>query len=339
MTTLRERVALRPEAAAPVAARAVRVEEITTPLGVRAYLIREPALPVPVPGLHIRGGGRGDPAGREGLAYMGAGLLDEGAGPYDSQAFRRELEDHAIRLRSRPTATASPASCGRSPPTASTPSSCCASPSPSPASTRSRWPAGARPDPAELRRREAEPDYLASRAWFARAFPDHPYGRPTRGTPESVAAIDRRGLTTFAAPPPRPRQPGGRRRRRHHGRRAGPLAGPRLRRPAGHGRAPGGPGRGPARRRHRDRAASRTRRAWSPSGMPACRATTPTTTPPTSPTTSWAAAASARGCSRRSARSAASPTRSIPTSTTSTTRPLWLGGVATKNEQVAERCA
>ena len=29
---------------------------------------------------------------------MAAGLLDEGAGPYDSQAFRAELEDHAIRL-------------------------------------------------------------------------------------------------------------------------------------------------------------------------------------------------------------------------------------------------
>ena len=41
---------------------------------------------------------------------------------------------------------------------------------------------------ADLRRRESDPDYLASRAWFAAAFPDHPYGRPTRGDAASIAA-------------------------------------------------------------------------------------------------------------------------------------------------------
>ena len=76
----------------------------------RAYLIHEPALPFLSLGLHIRGGAAADPADRAGLAYLGSGLLDEGAGPYDSMAFRREMEDHAIRWASTPTATASRAS-------------------------------------------------------------------------------------------------------------------------------------------------------------------------------------------------------------------------------------
>src|SRR5215207_2067862 len=74
------------------------VEEVVATCGVRAYLLREPAIPFLSLALHIRGGGAADPPGREGLAFMAAGLLDEGAGPYDSQAFRSELDDHAIRL-------------------------------------------------------------------------------------------------------------------------------------------------------------------------------------------------------------------------------------------------
>ncbi|MGD9509954.1 MAG: M16 family metallopeptidase, partial [Geminicoccaceae bacterium] len=76
-----------------------RVEEVVSASGVRAYLIREPRIPFLALSFHIRGGGALDPPGREGLAYMASGLLDEGAGPYDSQAFRAQLEDHAIRLQ------------------------------------------------------------------------------------------------------------------------------------------------------------------------------------------------------------------------------------------------
>jgi zinc protease len=37
---------------------------------------------------------------------------------------------------------------------------------------------------------ETDPDQIASRAFYAKAFPGHPYGRPVDGTPESVAALD-----------------------------------------------------------------------------------------------------------------------------------------------------
>ena len=129
---------------------------------------------------------------------MATGLLDEGAGPYDSQAFRGELEDHAIRLQFEAdrdgisgelrtlTATREHAfELLRL------------------ALTEPRFD----PEPvervrgqilADLRRRESDPDYLASRAWFSAAFPDHPYGRPTRGDAASIAAISAADCRDFA---------------------------------------------------------------------------------------------------------------------------------------------
>jgi zinc protease len=50
---------------------------------------------------------------------------------------------------------------------------------------------------AGLRRRTTTPGDIAGDRWFARAFPNHPYGRPTRGTLESVAQINVGDLRDF----------------------------------------------------------------------------------------------------------------------------------------------
>ena len=47
---------------------------------------------------------------------------------------------------------------------------------------------------AGLRREAKDPDALASRAWRDAAFPNHPYGRPMRGTLESLPVITRDDL-------------------------------------------------------------------------------------------------------------------------------------------------
>ncbi len=76
----------------------VPVQEVKTAGGIRAYLVTERAVPFLSLGFHFRGGARLDPPDKEGLASFTAGVIDEGAGAYDSQAFRRELEDNVIRL-------------------------------------------------------------------------------------------------------------------------------------------------------------------------------------------------------------------------------------------------
>jgi zinc protease len=42
---------------------------------------------------------------------------------------------------------------------------------------------------ADLRRRTTDPNDIASKAWWAAAFPGHPYGQPEKGTLETVAQI------------------------------------------------------------------------------------------------------------------------------------------------------
>ena len=46
-------------------------------------------------------------------------------------------------------------------------------------------------------RAEANPGNVAAKAWNAAAFPNHPYGRPTEGTRESLPTLTREDLAGF----------------------------------------------------------------------------------------------------------------------------------------------
>ena len=179
----------------------VPVQEVTTPGGIRAYLVTERAVPFLSLGFHFRGGARLDPFGKEGLSSFTAGVIDEGAGPYDTQAFRRELEDNVIRLGfdgdrdgfsghlktltatrdhafellrlalHEPRLDAEPVERVRA------------------------------QVQADLSRRAKDPNAQAKRHFYHGMFGSHPYGRPIRGTLETVAlfsANDVRGYVTQA---------------------------------------------------------------------------------------------------------------------------------------------
>lgn len=184
---------------APVEARAgARVQEVVSASGIRAYLIDEPAVPFLSMAFWFEGGAASDPPGKDGLAYMASGTLDEGAGAYDSQAFRAELEDNAIRLSFDADRDGFSGELKTLNDTREHAFELLRL-----ALTEPRFD----PEPvervrsqilAELRRRESDPDYLSSRAWFAHAFDGHPYARPTRGTPATIAAITVDDLRGFA---------------------------------------------------------------------------------------------------------------------------------------------
>jgi len=168
---------------------ASRVERVTSPGGIEAYLLSEPSIPFLSLSMHFKGGAALDPEGKEGLSYMISGLLDEGAGELDSQAFRTELEDLAIRLsfdagRDEFTGRLKTLTDNRQR----------AFELLRLALAEARFDA----EPVErirnqiqasLRQRSEDPDYLAGLAWFETAFPGHPYGRPLRGTVESIAGL------------------------------------------------------------------------------------------------------------------------------------------------------
>ena len=84
---------------APAAATgAVNVREIVSPGGVKAWLVEDYAVPIVSLEFAFRGGAAQDPAAKTGATTILSGLLDEGAGDLDSQAFHRALDDKAIEI-------------------------------------------------------------------------------------------------------------------------------------------------------------------------------------------------------------------------------------------------
>src|ERR1700730_17014407 len=76
-------------------ARAVSIDRVVSPGGIEAWLVQDHTLPIVNLELSFRGGAVTDPKGKSGRAAMTLALLDEGAGPLDSQAFQGREEDLA----------------------------------------------------------------------------------------------------------------------------------------------------------------------------------------------------------------------------------------------------
>ena len=173
---------------------ATEIQEVTSPGGITAWLVEEHALPFIVIEAGWEGGTLQDPSDKTGLGYMMAGLMNEGAGDLDSQAFQGELERLATNISfgaSRDRLSLSFKTLTEN-----------------------------RDEALELLRlsltdprfdqdaidrirgqlkvaiiRDAEsPDKIAADAWYAAALADHPYTRPSKGTLETIAAITRDDL-------------------------------------------------------------------------------------------------------------------------------------------------
>ena len=79
-------------------AEAVEVKEVTTPLGLKAWLVEDSSAPVVALSFSFAGGSASDPEKQKGLTSLTASLLTDGAGPLDAQAFKRRQEDAAVSL-------------------------------------------------------------------------------------------------------------------------------------------------------------------------------------------------------------------------------------------------
>jgi zinc protease len=180
-------------------ATATEVQRVVSPGGIEAWLVEEHAIPILSLEIVFRGGASLEPADRGGLANMTSALLDEGAGDMDSQTFQTRLEDLAIHLGF---------SGGRDDFSGSLKT--LAENTDAAFEMLGLALAAPRFDEAPVERirrqlliglaRKAEdPDTIAARAWFEAAFPDHAYGRPREGTPESVAAITAEDLRGYVA--------------------------------------------------------------------------------------------------------------------------------------------
>lgn len=177
-----------------MASRAEHVQRVETPGGITAWLVESYAVPLVALEFSLRGGAAQDPADKPGLATLLAGMLDEGAGPYDARGFHRAIDDLAIHLgfgADRDSISGHLQTLSKNADKAFGLLKL--------ALTEARLEAGdvARVRSqlaAELKRDLNEPDAMASRAFREAAFPNHPYGRPVRGDLASIETLSREDL-------------------------------------------------------------------------------------------------------------------------------------------------
>src|SRR5689334_5250393 len=67
---------------------AAEIQRVVSPKGIEAWLVQDDSLPLMAMSFAFVGGGAQDPADKPGVANMLSGLLDEGAGDIDSEAFQ-----------------------------------------------------------------------------------------------------------------------------------------------------------------------------------------------------------------------------------------------------------
>ncbi|HYE49946.1 MAG TPA: pitrilysin family protein [Azospirillaceae bacterium] len=176
---------------------AVTIERVVSPGGIEAWLVRDEKNPIIAMSWSFDGGSELDPADRLGLAYMVSGLLDEGAGDLESQAFQKLLEDNSISLsysaaRDGFFGALTTLKDNRAEAFRLARLSMTAPRFDAEAVERIR-----RQILAGLKRDQTDPNYIAQLTLMRTLYPDHPYGKPARGTMETVAAVKREDLSAF----------------------------------------------------------------------------------------------------------------------------------------------
>ncbi|MEP2473348.1 MAG: pitrilysin family protein [Paracoccaceae bacterium] len=169
----------------------VKIEEVISPGGIKAWLVQEPSIPFMALEIRFRGGASLDAPGKRGATYLMTGLLEEGTGDLDSRGFAKAVEGLAATFGYDTSDDA--------------------------ASISGRFLTENRDEAVELLRRSLlepsfnqtdidrvreqvlsglrsdaqDPNNIARLAWDSRTFGDHPYGSAFKGTVESVQALTR----------------------------------------------------------------------------------------------------------------------------------------------------
>ena len=170
-------------------ASAMTIEKIVSPSGITAWLVQEHSVPLIALNYAFHGGSVQDEADKAGTANLAADLLDEGAGGLDGKTFHDRLENHAIEMRFQAArdyfhGSVRTLSEHRDEAFDLLHLALSAPRFDADAIERVRGQML-----AVLRRQSADPNSLASRRWWEAAFPNHPYGRESQGTLDSVPRI------------------------------------------------------------------------------------------------------------------------------------------------------
>ncbi len=170
---------------------AVDIQDITTPGGIHAWLVEEHSIPFAAIEIRFRGGGSLDREGKRGAVNLMTGLIEEGAGDLDAQAFAAARDGLAASFRFDSHRDALTVSARFLTENRDEAMALLREALVNPRfdddaieRVRAQVLSGIRGD-------ENDPNGIASRTFNALAFGDHPYATPIDGTIESVSALSR----------------------------------------------------------------------------------------------------------------------------------------------------
>ncbi len=186
-----------PPQAQKAATKTMNIQDVKSPGGISAWLVEEHSVPLLALRFVFDGGSSQDPVGKEGIANFMTAMMDEGAGDLDAAAFQERMEELAVRMSFEDTRDGfygnfETLSANREP----------ALEMLKLAINKPRFDADAtdrirKQLLANLAYAAKNPQQVAGKSWAEAAFPGHPYGRPSNGTPETVAAIQSTDLEAF----------------------------------------------------------------------------------------------------------------------------------------------
>ena len=170
-------------------ANAFTIQEVTSPGGIKAWLVEEHAIPLLAMNYSFRGGTELEPADKLGVSYFLTGMLDEGAGDMLSAEFQKKRDELAFRMsfesgsdffeggfqtltRNRDAATDLLKLAITAPRFDAEPL----------ARVRQQF-------LLNVKEKEQDPQSMAWQAWMEEILPGDPYSRPDDGTEASIAGI------------------------------------------------------------------------------------------------------------------------------------------------------
>lgn len=172
----------------------IEITEVTSPGGIDAWLVEEPAIPFVALEIVIEGGANLDQPGKRGAVNLMMALLEEGSGDMDARTFQQareglaasygfEANDDSVAISARYLSDTQDEAIGLL----------------RQALTRPTFDADAiervrAQVQSILRSEQTDPNEIGSKEFNALAYGDHPYGSSLNGTPETVAGLTRDDL-------------------------------------------------------------------------------------------------------------------------------------------------
>ena len=177
---------------------ATDVKSVNMGKGVQVWFEEDHTLPIISMTVAFPAGSGYDPANKPGLSAFAAALLDEGAGPYSSQAFQAALSDRGIRLNATSDRDWMTVTLVTLKDNAKDAFHLLGVGLASPHFDNDAIARVRAQILASLQQEQEDPSAVAAKAFYTRFFPGHPYGHSVDGTAASISAINRDDLRKFA---------------------------------------------------------------------------------------------------------------------------------------------